>query len=201
MTNPVVFIDTETTSLRPDRQAWEVAMIRRAPDGTETSTSFFIGDVSLENADIASLNIGRFFDRHPLWNGQEKRGDFGFSAENWEASKYPFGGAADYRIVDRRQAAYRVEGWTRGATLVGACPWFDAHVLSNLLLDEGLVPSWHHRLRCVESLAAGYLSNPAIGGQSDYAYALGLTIDPAKEHTALGDAETARAIWDKVLAK
>ena len=65
---PIVFIDTETTSLRPDRKAWEVAMIRRADlDDVGDETSFFIhtDDIDLPNADPFSLNVGRFWDRHP----------------------------------------------------------------------------------------------------------------------------------------
>lgn len=58
------------------------------------------------------------------------------------------------------------------------------------------VGGWSHRLRCVETLTAGHLGRE-IGGLSDCAAALG--IDTPAAHTALGDARTARAIWDAIL--
>ena len=38
----ICFIDTETTSLRHDRRAWEIGIIARASDGTETEHHWFI---------------------------------------------------------------------------------------------------------------------------------------------------------------
>jgi hypothetical protein len=35
MTAPLCFVDTETTGVHPGRRAWEVAIIRRDPDGYE----------------------------------------------------------------------------------------------------------------------------------------------------------------------
>jgi hypothetical protein len=48
MTAPLCFIDTETTSLRPDRRAWEIGIIHRVPV-----------------TDSMALKIGRFYERHP----------------------------------------------------------------------------------------------------------------------------------------
>lgn len=80
----LVFIDTETTSLRPDRRAWEVGLIERVPvvvrhpDGPDTSSTedrehhWFIDteDLDLGNADLMSLKIGRFHERHPQMRGR-----------------------------------------------------------------------------------------------------------------------------------
>ncbi len=59
MSRPIVFLDTETTSLRPDREAWEVAIIRRDGEGF-TEFECFVGDLDLLNADPKSLLVGRF---------------------------------------------------------------------------------------------------------------------------------------------
>lgn len=54
---PLCFIDTETTGVHPDRQVWEVAMIRRQ-DGREQEVTFFV-DVDLALADPFGLKVGR----------------------------------------------------------------------------------------------------------------------------------------------
>lgn len=38
---PICAVDTETTSLRPDRRAWDIALIRRDDEG-ERRVQFFI---------------------------------------------------------------------------------------------------------------------------------------------------------------
>ena len=42
MPAPIVFLDTETTGLGPDDEPWEIAAIRRDPDGTETELDMFV---------------------------------------------------------------------------------------------------------------------------------------------------------------
>ena len=61
------FIDTETTSLRHDRRAWEIAVITREPGKPDQEKSWFVAseDLDLGNADLMSLKIGRFHERHP----------------------------------------------------------------------------------------------------------------------------------------
>ena len=63
---PICAVDTETTSLRPDRRAWDIALIRRDDEG-ERRVQFFIelDALDLPNADPFSLNVGRFWERHP----------------------------------------------------------------------------------------------------------------------------------------
>lgn len=63
---PLCYIDTETTSLNPDRRAWDVACIRHDDSGVRT-VQFFIDlvDIELDNADPFSLKVGRFWERHP----------------------------------------------------------------------------------------------------------------------------------------
>ena len=134
------FIDTETTSLRPDRRAWEIGLIARSEDGAlDIEHHWFIDahDLDLGNADVMSLKIGRFYERHPHYRlDRESRGTD-------TESEY--------------DALRLVEAITRGAHLVGAVPNFDADVLSARMRANGICPSWHYHLIDIEALAVGYL--------------------------------------------
>jgi hypothetical protein len=207
MTERIVFLDTETTSLRPDRRAWEIGLIVRriaAPD-QEFHWLVRADDLDLGNADPMSLNIGRYYERHP--NG---RGD----------------GLVPPRatLASEANVMADVEFQTRGAHLVGAVPNFDADVLGARMRANGICPSWHYHLTCVENLAAGWLSAYAamlergepgeIPGleraaelrriaappwdSDELSRAVGVEPDETKRHTALGDAAWARDIWDAV---
>ena len=198
----IVFIDTETTSLRPDRRAWEVGLIIREPGKPDAEHYWFVDifDLDLGNADVMSLKIGRFYDRHPqARDGQE---------EGW----------AD--TVSELEVMRAVERLTRGAHLVGAVPNFDADVLGARMRANGICPSWHYHLTCVEVLAAGWLNRHAAVLENreatieeaarlralasppwksdDLSAALGITVSDEDRHTALGDARWARAIYDAV---
>lgn len=196
MTARLCFIDTETTSLRHDRRAWEIGLIVREPDGTSAEFHWFVGteDLDLGNADVMSLKIGRFHERHP------------------QASAL----AADWRSQpDEATVMDRVERLTRGAHLVGAVVSFDADVLSQRMRANGICPSWHYHLIDVEALAVGATAHAAarngygrelagsitaLPWKSD-ALSMSLGVDPDEfdRHTALGDARWAMAIYDAVM--
>ena len=112
---PLAFVDTETDGLGPSRHAWEVAVIRRDDSG-ETVTHLFL-PLDLRRADPQSLNIGRFWDRHP--HGRQLSG------------KPPIPG--EMVVTQDLDAAKRIFRATFGAHLVGAVPSFDAQVLERLL--------------------------------------------------------------------
>ncbi len=180
----ICFIDTETTSLRHDRRAWEFGIIARA-NGIDTEYHWFVdaGDLDLGNADVMSLKIGRFYDRHP------QARDVTYTEVACEADA--LGG---------------IEAVTRGAHLVGAVVSFDADVLSQRMRDHGICPSWHYHLIDVEALAVGYLAGrgwpKALPWKSDdLSAALGIKISEEDRHTALGDAKWARAIYDAVMGR
>lgn len=198
MTGRVCFIDTETTSLRPDRRAWEIGIVAREPGRADVEHHWFIDgfDLDLGNADPMSLSIGRFFERHPHFRldrestGTDTEGEY--------------------------DALRLVEAITRGAHLVGAVVSFDADVLSQRMRANGICPSWHYHLIDVEALAIGYLSRKAEAAHmadeitreflappwksDDLSRALGITVSDEDRHTALGDARWARAIYDAVTA-
>ncbi|OZD65128.1 hypothetical protein CH263_13370 [Rhodococcus sp. 06-1059B-a] len=184
MTNPIVFLDCETTSLRADRRAWEVAMIRI--DGTNTQeTAMYISDVDLTDADPFSLDVGKFYARHPR---------FHVSALPLQNGSW---------LLHEQSAAEKIERWTRGATLVGANTAFDAATIDAMLRRHNLVPSWHHRLVDVENLVAGriqLLDDNRLESLSTCAAIMEISYSDLDLHTAMGDAELARRIFDEVFS-
>jgi len=214
MSARICFVDCETTSLRPDRRAWEIGLIAREPGKPDVEHQWFIDayDLDLGNADVMSLKIGRFYERHPQYQLERE---------------------ADYTEVASEVEALRlVEAITRGAHIVGAVPNFDTEVLGARMRANGICPSWHHHLIDVEALAVGYLNGrrarqneivdryplendgaraPGLVRWNDpiehsrppwksdaLAAALGITVSDEERHTALGDAKWARAIYDAV---
>ncbi len=208
------FVDCETTSLRPDRRAWEIGIIAREPGRADVEHYWFIdaADLDLGNADVMSLKIGRFYERHP---------------------QYRLDREPTITDTDTEYDALRlVEAITRGAHLVGAVPNFDADVLSARMRANGICPSWHYHLCDVEALAVGWLNgrrarqneivdayplendgkeapglvrwNDPIKHASppwksdDLSAALGIKVSDEDRHTALGDAKWAMAIYDAV---
>lgn len=190
------FIDTETTSLRPDRRAWEIGIVARGPGRADVEHHWFIDEreLDLANADAMSLSIGRFYERHPHY--RLDRESTGTDTE----SEY--------------DALRLVEAITRGAHLVGAIVSFDADVLGQRMRANGICPSWHYHLVDIEALAIGYLCHKAEAERmtdeitrefltppwksDDLSRALGITVSNEDRHTALGDAKWAMRIYDAV---
>ena len=211
---PICAVDTETTSLRPDRRAWDIALIRRDDEG-ERRVQFFIelDALDLPNADPFSLNVGRFWERHPQ-AVKLRAGTSIFCEDNELWSAWANDKIVDVpagSVVDAVTAAHIVAAVTHGATLVGAVPNFDAEVLSALLRDNSLTPTWHYHLVDVEALAVGWVcawdrtdGRPGITPpwrSDDLSTALGVPPpDEATRHTALGDAAWALAIYDHITA-
>lgn len=184
MTRPLVFIDTETDSLGPGRRIWEIGMVRRDPRGIETKTRMFL-PIDLARSDVESLRIGGFFDRHP--SGRKIAG-----RSHW-GKVLPIDSTVPTTLHEVAKVVMR---WTADATIVGACPWFDTETVGNLLRREGYIPTWHHRLVCVESMHAGYLGLDEPLGLAAVAKDLG--VKAGHEHTALGDALTAMRVYDEL---
>jgi hypothetical protein len=182
----LVFLDTETTSLRPDRRAWEIGLIVRADHDAEHHFFVDAGDLDLGNADLGALRVGRFHARHP-----HSTGDMAVTIwPEWAALR-------------------EVERLTRGAHIVGAVPHFDAEVLAARMRANGLCPSWHYHLIDVEALAFGYLAAARAAGEKadlpvlpwssdELSLALGVAPSEDARHTALGDARWARDLYDAV---
>lgn len=205
---PIVAIDTETTGVHPDRQVWEVAMIRRDDRGKQGEISFFV-EVDLSGADPFGLSIGRFYERHPLGRALSLDPDRRSGAK----ARLP------------ELAAWTVAEWTHGAHLIGAVPNFDADVLDKLLRKHSLIPAWHYHLIDVEALAVGYLAGAVVKRAIDEAHMRGdeppqvdwsrfqppwksdelsraCGVEPPgddERHTALGDARWALRLYDAIM--
>jgi hypothetical protein len=177
---PICFVDTEATSLdRYTREVWEVAMIRREPDGTETSYEAMIAGVDLSEASPVSLKIGRFYDRYDM----EVAGQFG---PGGDSSKYVYG----------NRVARDIERMTRGAHLVGAVPSFEDTSLAPLLKRHKLAPAWHYHLVCIENIVAGALGVVPPYSSDDLSREIGVEPTDFDRHTAMGDVLWVRAQWD-----
>lgn len=179
---PIVYLDTETDSLRWDRRPWEIALIRRGPAG-EVTAVIQVSDFDPATAEPEALAIGGYFNRH--------FGALGFPPDHDDP---------DITYLTERDAAELVWDMTDGATLVGANTAFDAHLLEMMLARHGLTPTWHYRLRDVGSMTAGYLRRDP-GSLVNCARELGVEFPPETVHTALGDATAVMRIWDLIMGK
>jgi DNA polymerase III epsilon subunit-like protein len=179
----LVFLDTETTGLRPDRRAWDIGAIVRDPgqpgDGVEHQWFVDAVDLDLGNADPFGLKVGHFYERHPQHNGSED---------------------AFLHVHEEADVLEQVEAVTRGAILVGAVPNFDAEVLGARMREHGILPSWHYHLVDVETLAAGAIGQEPPWNFDAMLAVFGLQYAEEDRHTALGDARMARDLYDAVLS-
>lgn len=184
----IVFLDTETTGLHPlNDQVWEVAAIRREPDGTEASWHLLV-DHAPPGEDYLSSDF----------------------AADYLARYDP------ERAVVRAVAVDRMRRLFRGrAHMVGAVPSFDAERLGVMRRLAGFdePDPWHYHLIDVENLAVGYLAGRASNGDLDAGLALpgrpwdsellsravGVDPDQFARHTAMGDVLWAKAIYDAVM--
>lgn len=202
MSAPLVFLDTETDGIHPGRRVWEVAMIRRDYDGDsvkQMETHFFVG-LDLRDSDPFGLRVGGFWDRHPA----------GRKISGKHAAPSDF-----VNVLPRHEAAKEIMRWTFGAHIVGAVPSFDTETLAKMLRAEGYMPSWHHHLIDVETMALGWLLGRSNGRQhvigydgrtitlappwksDDLSRACGVTPPEGDDrHTALGDARWVMAWYD-----
>ena len=177
----LVFIDTGTTSLRADPREWEIVAVLRDPsaDVVDAELHWFVDedDLDLGNADLMSLKIGGFYERHPDMLVDE------------------IGGVA----IRESEVLWALERQLRGALLVGAVPNFDAEVLAARMRAHGIAPSWHYHLIDVETLAAGHRGFRPPWGFDDILDAYGLKYDETDRHNALGDARMVRDLYDAVM--
>lgn len=180
----LIFLDTETTSLdRYSRQVWDVAyIIRRSNE--QIHRQFFVY-VDLAKADNTSLNIGRYYERHP---DPYNNGKLGQSDSTW-------------KLKSPAEAARIVAEDFRGAILIGAVPSFDEETLARLLKDNGLVPTWHYHLVDIESMAAAQLRARPPWNFDTLLAAYGLTYDEKDRHTAQGDAVMVMKLYDAIMAR
>lgn len=182
----VCFVDTETTSLRPDRWAWDIAIIRREPDGTEDTLFVLVDDVDLSAGDLRSLEVGRFWQRHPRYT--------------CPPAELPPG----YQLLHDADAAMQVQHQLRDhAIIVGAVPGFDADTLRAMLARHGMIARWHYQTIDVETVAYGWLTARGVPvpppwrtSLAGLAELMDVPVERELLHTAYGDAILGMRVWD-----
>lgn len=195
MSVPLCIVDTETTGVHRERRIWEVAIIRREPDGSTETYHAFVSDVDLTHANLQSLNVGGFYERHPAYADRRRPGT--------PMAELPPG--ALYR--SEAWVAADVEWLTRGAHVIGAVPNFDTESFADMLTRHQFAPAWHYHLIDIEALAVGFLRGSGLvdkitlpWSSDDLSRACG--IEPPSEedrHTALGDALWAMRLFDFIM--
>ena len=173
----IVFLDTETLGLDITDPIWEVAAIRREPDGTETRHHWHVGG-----------EFGQPFA--PALDFPERfRADFD--------RRYGFGQAVEPRAYVARQLELLFHDRPH---IVGAVPNFDTERIARQLGVDG----WHYHLIDIENLAVGYLAGrgtilPPPWNSDDLSRAVGIDPGQFRRHEAMADAEWARAIYDHII--
>lgn len=179
----VVFLDTETTGLDPERhKIWEVGLIYWQ-DGEWKEYHAFVShsireikefDVTLEFADPFALNIGKFWERYDELD------------------------AVDWRVMIDEVLAL-----TAGKHLVGAVVSFDEERLRRYALRACFVPRWHYHIIDIEAMAVGYVlpEKVELPWKSERLYELlGLPkVSEEDKHTALGDARQVKLAFERMV--
>jgi hypothetical protein len=193
----LVFIDTETAGLDPDRHSiWEVALI--TPDDREHVWQFPVDEMA---ADPFALNIGRYWDRRwPVGIQEVSDLDAIYEAHSPKSRRrnFPDQGRA---IKPGRNWCEHFRDLTAGLHLAGAVVSFDEERLRKLLHQHGVLHRWHYHLVDVEALAAGKLGVEPPWDSEELSRAVGVDPDGFARHTALGDARWARTIYDAVMGR
>lgn len=178
MTN-VVFIDTETTGLEPDRhEVWEIGLIR-GDTGEEIQWAI---RPDLSKADPGALRINRFYERVPA----------SWSSPHYVAERLAILTAGKHLVgaVPSFDAAF-LERFLRR---YGQAPAWHYHLVDVEALAVG-------RLTAMVTHEAGIPLRPPWDSRA-LSRALGIPEQPAADkHTALGDARWAKAIYDKVMGE
>lgn len=201
----IAFVDTETIETNPRvRHVWNLAIIRRTPDGRQHAHEWIVDDVDLTDAHLRALAIGHFWERHPRVGGDPGNAE----------------------LIDRQSLAdLLMSRWLRPALtlnddgsvhvgeihIVGAVPSFDQHALWMLMQMAGLPWLGHYHLADTENVLLGYLLGR--GGQDpaellppwkhvDLIARMGLPPAPPElVHTALGDAVQVMRAWDRMYGR
>ena len=179
----LVFMDTETTGLALTDDIWEFAAIRREEDGTESSLHLFI-----EHDWAKCRNLPESFRADHLAR---------FPRHDQATNKHD----AAWAIYD-----FISKGQGQAPHVVGAVPNFDTERLMrmfDIVIDQTKAP-WHYHLIDVENLAVGYLAAkgttvPRPWNSDDISRLVGIEPPTDARHTAMGDTEWARDLYDAVM--
>lgn len=220
----IVFLDTEFTTLdKRRREVWEIAAIIRDPGGAPDVEVEWQIRPDLTDASPDSLRIGRYYERNRVQDQPVGAAVMTYHPELGEISDVGVDDMA-YRVGTAETVAAALAPMLSGAYLVGAVVSADETALDPFMTRYGQSLAHHYRLRCVETLALGYLhglraERATVPGREESHETLVAEIPappwstatlsrlcgvepPSKEkaHRALVDARWARDLWDAVHA-
>lgn len=216
----IVFVDTEFTTLdREQREVWEIGMIIRDPGQPRIEVEWQLRP-DLTHASGDSLRIGRYYERnrvrgHKVGTAavivgpgfEELTGD-----EEIDTSRTYWA-----RLTTADEVAVQVARTLENAFLVGAIIGADELALDLFLRRHGQILPHHYRVRCIESMALGYLlgrnaereldETNHVGGMIEVppppwdtkVLFRGCGVDPNPDrlaHRALVDARGVERVWD-----
>jgi|WetSurMetagenome_2_1015567.scaffolds.fasta_scaffold56279_2 hypothetical protein len=176
------FLDLETTSLHLSRRPWEIGIVWTDNFGQSChNVSWMIRreDLDMANADLASLAVGRYFERHPEEDGTG-------------------------RVYSMAEALQSVADLTCNATILGQNPSFDSYTLQLRMAEYGILYSAHYQTVDVTQLAVGYLAGEGRSiappyDTSQVSDTIGVIPNAAGlKHTAIGDAMWAYEVFFQV---
>jgi DNA polymerase III epsilon subunit-like protein len=195
----IVAIDVESTGLDPARHvAWDIAIVPE--DGSEHQ--WFIKP-ALATAEPMALRIGRYYER---------TADLQAAGSRKQGPKW----------ADMDKAAAEIARLLDGATLLGHNPPFDAAFIGAFLRRHGHILTADHHQIDTGTLVTGFIAGcrrgyqegaqgdrtavlgdryPAPKGKhlADMARAVGVDPMDYEQHTALGDAGLAMAVYKAVM--
>ena len=182
----LAFVDTETTGLHPTlNPVWEIAVIVDDVEHNwqvQLPRDLPIGDVTTHDVP----HMTEWVLEHTRWRNVYD----------------------DETAIHPQQSARRFAELVDGRHLVGAVPSFDEERLRALHIRFVSGPStrmpWHYHLIDVEAMAIGALAArgmffPLPWNSHDLSEALGVFVPAQDEHTALGDARWAKALYEAIV--
>lgn len=218
----IVFIDTEFTTLDRDcREVWEIGAVVRDPGQPDREVEWQIRP-SLTGASPDSLRIAGYYRRNRVAGQHVGATYLVVHPEHGEDETQL---DAKHRHGYVEEVAFAVAEMLDGAFIVNAVPTADEIALHRFLAGYGQALTSHWRVRCVETLALGYLygraaeldtQNPAGPAGAELRAAIppppwdprvltelvGVPLIPDHlVHRALVDARQARDVFDAITGR
>lgn len=193
------FIDSETTDLDLlRRRPWNIAVILRRPGEEDGECEeIMIDPIDTSEANLISLQMGHFYERHPSVGG-----DPGEGVEVMTEAE-----AARWLLERVKPDVYRTDAGVQVVSrhLVGAIPSFDAVTFDLMFRRHGLCWPAHYHIVDVEAMIVGWLASVGTAhhppyNSTDLSLCMGVNPEEFARHTAGGDAKWARALYDAAMS-